>query len=87
MKKIWAFLLASAMMFSLVACGGGAEETPAPEEEKAPVEEQAPDTVEHSDELTVYTAFPEAEVIYYYNAFEKATGIKINSIRLSAGQP
>ena len=39
-----------------------------------------------SDELTVYTAFPEAEVIYYFNAFEKETGIKINYIRLSAGE-
>ena len=89
MKKILAFLLASAMMLSLVACGGG-NDAPAAEEEKAPAtEEKAPEAapgVEHSKELTVYTAFPEAEVIYYYNAFEKATGIKINSIRLSAGE-
>ena len=39
-----------------------------------------------SNSLTVYTAFPEAEVITYMNAFEEATGIKINYIRLSAGE-
>ncbi len=39
-----------------------------------------------SNSLTVYTAFPEAEVVYYMNAFEKETGIKINYIRLSAGE-
>ncbi len=39
-----------------------------------------------SDELTIYTAFPESEVIYYFNAFEEATGIKVNYIRLSAGE-
>ena len=39
-----------------------------------------------SDSLTVYTAFPEAEVITYLNAFEEQTGIKINYIRLSAGE-
>ena len=88
MKKIWALLLACAMMLSLAACG--AKEEAPKEEPKAPVEaEKAPEeapAVEHSKELTVYTAFPEAEVIYYYNAFEEATGIKINSIRLSAGE-
>lgn len=36
--------------------------------------------------LTVYTAFPEAEVITYLNAFQEATGITVNYIRLSAGE-
>ena len=88
MKKIIALLMAMVMVLSLAACG--AKEEAPKEEEKAPVEsEKAPEeapAVEHSKELTVYTAFPEAEVIYYYNAFEAATGIKINSIRLSAGE-
>ena len=39
-----------------------------------------------SKELSLYTAYPEAEVIYYCNAFEKATGIKVNYVRLSAGE-
>ena len=37
-------------------------------------------------ELSVYTAFPESEVIYYFNKFEEETGIKINYVRLSAGE-
>jgi len=39
-----------------------------------------------SKELDLYTAFPEAEVVTYTNAFEKATGIKVNYVRLSAGE-
>lgn len=39
-----------------------------------------------SNSLTVYTAFPESEVIYYFNKFEKETGIKIDYVRLSAGE-
>ena len=39
-----------------------------------------------SKELSVYTAFPESEVIYYFNKFEQETGIKINYVRLSAGE-
>ena len=37
-------------------------------------------------ELTVYTALPETEIPTYFSAFEKETGIKINYIRLSAGE-
>lgn len=36
--------------------------------------------------LTVYTAFPESEVIYYFNKFTEETGISVNYIRLSAGE-
>lgn len=39
-----------------------------------------------SDKLTVYTAFPESEVIYYFNKFTEETGIRIEYIRLSAGE-
>ena len=39
-----------------------------------------------SDELTVYTALPEQEALYYFDEFEKETGIKVNFVRLSAGQ-
>jgi len=38
------------------------------------------------NQLTVYTALPDSEVPVYFNAFEKDTGIKINYIRLSAGE-
>ncbi len=39
-----------------------------------------------SNKLTIYTAFPETEVIYYFNKFAEETGIKIDYIRLSAGE-
>jgi len=38
------------------------------------------------NQLTVYTALPDSEVPVYFNAFEKDTGIKVNYIRLSAGE-
>lgn len=71
MKRIIALLLALAMVFSLAACGG---------EKKEEAQENT------CKELSVYTAFPEEEVIYYFNQFEKETGIKINYVRLSAGE-
>ncbi len=39
-----------------------------------------------SKELTVYTALPESEIPTYFNEFEKDTGIKIQYVRLSAGE-
>ena len=39
-----------------------------------------------SNKLTIYTAFPESEVIYYFNKFTQETGIQIDYIRLSAGE-
>lgn len=46
MKKLFAMVLTLAMALSLVACGGGGEEAPAPEQEgeKAPVTESAEPT-------------------------------------------
>lgn len=37
-------------------------------------------------ELTVYTALPDTEIPVYLEAFESETGIKVNYIRLSAGE-
>ena len=89
MRSLLALMLSVIMVLSLTACGSGepAKTTAAPggnssNETKAP-ETKAP---EGSKELTVYTAFPEAEVVYYFNKFEAETGIKINYIRLSAGE-
>lgn len=39
-----------------------------------------------SKELTVYAALPDEEVPVYLNAFEADTGIKVNYVRLSAGE-
>src|SRR5690554_4994119 len=38
------------------------------------------------NELTVYTALPDTEIPVYLNAFEEETGIKVNYVRLSAGE-
>ncbi|HHY53103.1 MAG TPA: ABC transporter substrate-binding protein [Clostridiales bacterium] len=37
-------------------------------------------------ELTVYSAMPDSELPTYFNAFQEDTGIKINYVRLSAGE-
>ncbi|MDF2656086.1 MAG: iron transporter substrate-binding protein [Bacillota bacterium] len=37
-------------------------------------------------ELTVYSALPETELPFYFNAFQQDTGIKVNYVRLSAGE-
>lgn len=81
-KRLFSLLMATALLLvTLTACGGN--DTPAPADDSqggAPAEASA------SKELTVYTAFPESEVIYYFNAFTEQTGIKVNYIRLSAGE-
>ena len=75
-RRIFALLLTLAMSLSLLTgCGGGSD----------PAAEDGGEA-SGSNELTVYTAFPEAEVAYYFNAFEEATGIHVNSLRLSAGE-
>lgn len=78
-KRFLALLLSAMMLLALAACGGGGDTAPAG---GSGGEAQT----SGSNELTVYTAFPEAEVAYYFNAFEKATGIKVNALRLSAGE-
>ena len=83
-KRLFALLMATVMLLALTACGGGKKEEPAKEPEEETQEPAAQPS--GSKELTVYTAFPEAEVIYYFNKFEEETGIKINYIRLSAGE-
>lgn len=73
-KRVLSLILTALMIASLTACGGSGGGS------------NSSGSSSGSKELTVYTAFPEAEVIYYFNAFEKETGIKINYIRLSAGE-
>lgn len=78
-KRMFALLLAAVMLLALTACGGKSGTSSGDSGDSGAA-------ASSSKELTVYTAFPEAEVIYYFNAFEKETGIKINYIRLSAGE-
>ena len=74
-KRFFALLLSSLMVLTLLTgCGGGGDKPTEGGETTG------------SKELTVYTAFPEAEGAYYFNAFEEATGIKVNALRLSAGE-
>jgi iron(III) transport system substrate-binding protein len=78
-KRFLALLL-TAMLLALTGCGGGGDAAPAGDSDGSGA------LTSGSNELTVYTAFPEAEVAYYFNAFEEATGIKVNALRLSAGE-
>ena len=79
-KRALALLLSAIMMVSvLTACGGG---TPAASGSGAASSGGTPS----SKSLTVYTAFPESEVVYYFNKFTEETGIEVNYIRLSAGE-
>lgn len=41
---------------------------------------------EDKGDLTIYTAFPEEEVIQYTEKFEEETGINVKMVRLSAGE-
>lgn len=75
-KRFLCALLSSVMMLGLLTGCGGSDSTG----------ETGGEESTGSKELTVYTAFPEAEVAYYFNAFEEATGIKVNALRLSAGE-
>ena len=79
-KRFLCALLSGVMMLGLLtACGGS--DTGGSGSEGSGGEETS-----GSGELTVYTAFPESEVAYYFNALEEATGIKVNALRLSAGE-
>ena len=73
-KRLFAAVLAAASLLALTACGGKTEE---PKTDDSAQTEQ-PAESSGSKELSVYTAFPESEVIYYFNKFEEETGIKVN---------
>ncbi|HHX38152.1 MAG TPA: ABC transporter substrate-binding protein [Clostridiaceae bacterium] len=91
-KKILSGLLAATLAVSavcLTACGGDKstdETTAAPSAENAETEETAAEVKDLGSTLTVYTAMPEDEIPYYFNAFEKDTGVEVQYVRLSAGE-
>lgn len=87
-------LLALTLIVSLfAACGGGSSPStatpPPPANSDAqggqPQPTPEPDKPTYK-ELTVYTAMPDSEIPTYFNAFEADTGIKVNYVRLSAGE-
>jgi iron(III) transport system substrate-binding protein len=96
-KKLGALTLAGMMTMGLLA-GCGSEGSDASSKSDSSAATSASSTSESKDakadssngkssgELSVYTAFPEAEVEYYFEQFEKETGIKCNYVRLSAGE-
>ena len=65
-KRLFAALLAATSLLALTAGGGKAE---APKTDDSKTEQPAESS--GSKELSVYTAFPESEVIYYFNKFER----------------
>lgn len=81
MKRVMALLTAGILALGLLAGCGGSSSGNGSGNESA-----GGDSAKGSGSLTVYTAFPEAEVEYYFDQFEKQTGIKCNYIRLSAGE-
>lgn len=84
-KRAISLLLSALMMVTLLtACGGGTASTGSASG-SAPAASGS-GSASSSKNLTVYTAFPESEVVYYFNKFEEETGIKVNYIRLSAGE-
>jgi len=78
----------------LVGCGSSASGTSGGEtdtdtsgsEETKEAAEISDSSGSGSKEVTVYAAFPDYELPTYFNAFEKDTGIKVNYVRLSAGE-
>ena len=86
MKKSLLRVLSLVLVLILVVAsfaGCAKQEAPAPAAAPAqPQVEQKP----KSDTLTMYSALDEAEILVYLDGFTKATGIKVNYVRLSAGE-
>lgn len=71
MKRIIAVLSVAVLAISSVMANGTNENTPAVKEYKT---------------LNMYTALDAEEAKYYIDAFEAETGIKVNFVRMSAGE-
>mgnify|MGYP000936396737 CR=1 FL=1 len=91
-KKTLSFVMVCIMLVTtLMACSNqnpaSNTATPSnpPESSAAPPAPKEPEKPAYK-ELTVYSALPDTEIPTYFNAFEKDTGIKINYVRLSAGE-
>lgn len=77
-----AMLLLTSMLFS----GCGAQTSDEDSSTEAEGQTQTASQGSGKKELTVYTALQDEENVVYFNAFEQDTGIKINYVRLSAGE-
>ncbi|MDL2235384.1 ABC transporter substrate-binding protein [Christensenellaceae bacterium OttesenSCG-928-L17] len=90
MKKFLSLLLVIALLVGMVGCAKP-EPSPSPDPDPAPVETTEPEPdpepeVPAYGELSIYSAMPEIELPSYLAAFEADTGIKVNVVRLSAGE-
>lgn len=82
-KSLFRVLSLVVVLILVVAAFAGCAKQEAPAAAPAqPQEEQKP----KSDTLTMYSALDEAEILVYLDGFTKATGIKVNYVRLSAGE-
>ncbi len=74
-------------VLGMTACGSSTADQPAAggSGQKASEEAKQP-AAKSSKQLKMYTAYPEEEAINYANEFEKASGIKVKFVRLSAGE-
>lgn len=79
-RAISLFLAVLMLVTLLTACGGASNASSASASASSGGSDNSCKT------LTVYTAFPESEVVYYFNKFTEETGIQVSYIRLSAGE-
>lgn len=78
LKKPLALMLMGSMGMALLAgCGSSSEKTTTTAENGQ---------VKPAKSVTVFTPLPDQEIPAYAQAFEKETGIKLNYVRLSAGE-
>lgn len=86
MRKSIVTSIVLCMMLSLflAGCGKSADTSAPGKTNNSGTQSEAPKAT--AKQLTMYTAFPEQEVVPYLNAFEKQTGIKVKFVRLSAGE-
>lgn len=86
-KRTAGVVLVILMLMSMLSgCGNQTKPPTEPAETKPaaePTEQPAPP---QSKNLTLYTALNENEIGTYFKGFEDATGIKVNFVRLSAGE-
>jgi len=74
-RKSFAFIVLLLVFAFVTACGSGESDSSDSESSQS-----------ESNKLSIYTAFPEQEVITYIQEFEKETGIEVEFVRLSAGE-
>lgn len=84
--RLLAFGLATCMLAGLLSGCGSAKSEPEADAGGETTTTKEAGKKSDSKELTVYTALPESEIPYYFNAFEKDTGIRVNYVRFSAGE-